>query len=541
MTSTVAAITQNQSLAAVRNLIRAAVSCITYSRGLCSESSFEEKPFIGMDIKQLVPSSTEAITISDWIEKGAFDALNKSYLKEMSLCVYNADCSELLESYCFGFTYSGDGKRACMTLNANSGADANASSSATNGRSQNTLDAHTGRRRCSKNDIRRMVTEIVTKLIEVVENLPPLLSERVLTMRLTYYDEVTPTDYEPPCFAPASNNMVKLYQEEQKYNVSIGSMDTSHHLFSVSIRHPVLAQVRAKIVEESTQPTASYETVGAEDETFISDSKSPRRHHRATATESPPTLSAHAQQPQPPLTRATTKASSRLGHNRTSCRSSSEPASRHPQTDPHDLSRVAPLERLCAKHTSLTSTETLVLLLACFALSKSHHAESRGRFSYHELEDYLRTSCALDVNPAVAVSVMDRFVSEGLLQRVRLSSGGGGNDASRTSGTCAAAAGLDSSGRFSGARGCTDFDWVVVSGSISASVVDGLLAQEQVIYLLPHDQLEGLRQLQRALGQGSSCRPAAPRQPRRGGKRGRMSCPEDNVVKAKRGKLELIG
>lgn len=64
MTSTTVAVSQTQSLAAIRNFIRASISCITYARGLCNDSAFESKPFLGFELKHMVPKTLEAKTLS---------------------------------------------------------------------------------------------------------------------------------------------------------------------------------------------------------------------------------------------------------------------------------------------------------------------------------------------------------------------------------------------------------------------------------------------------------------------------------------------
>ncbi|KAG5463941.1 hypothetical protein LSCM1_00114 [Leishmania martiniquensis] len=269
MTSTVTAVNQTQSLAAIRNFVRASVSCITYARGLCSDNAFEQRPFLGLPLRQLIPSTTESITISEWIEKGAFDALNRNYLKEMSLCVYDSECRELLESYCFGFNYTGNGERAQMTLNASQTIAGGAAKTALPHRSSGDVAIPAYRkRRCTKQEVQELLTSILERLMDVVESLPPLLSERVLTMRLTYYDEVTPASYEPPCFAPASDHMARLYQDEVRHHVHIGSIDSSHHLFSVAIRHPLLQQIHSQATRRtvSTAPSGRARVHTAPDE-----------------------------------------------------------------------------------------------------------------------------------------------------------------------------------------------------------------------------------------------------------------------------------
>ncbi|KAK7201727.1 HORMA domain containing protein [Novymonas esmeraldas] len=415
MTSTVAAVNQTQSLAAIRNFVRASVSCITYARGLCSDNAFERRAFLGLPLRQLIPSTTESVAISEWIEKGAFDALNRNYLKEMSLCVYDAECRALLESYCFSFCYTGDGERAQMTLNASQTASpsgvldggASAHAQVSGGRAV-TLPIPP-RRRCTKQEVQRMLTNVLERLVDVVESLPPLLSERVLTMRLTYYDEVTPASYEPPCFAPASDHMARLYEEEVRHHVSIGSMDTSHHFFSIAIRHPLLQQFRSHGATAATPPdTLTLATPvytargdGAGDGATPS---GPLRSGLASSCSS-----------NPPAALAAVDAAA-------SARSNSEPAAAGDVNAVAALDGVYVLVKECVRSEGrrvLKPAELVYVLLAALVLSKAPSARGgRGRISAAEAELYRVKHCPLEVPAESVHPMLQQLCSEGLLHAI---------------------------------------------------------------------------------------------------------------------------
>ena len=460
MTTTVTAVSQAQSLAAIRNFVRAAVSFITYTRGLCSDNAYEQRPFLGLPLRQLIPSTPESITISEWVEKGAFDALNRNYLKELSLCVYDDECKELLESYCFGFNYSGDGQRAQMSLTASQNAEGSVqksqrmggrdadnfatvtSSSSTTTAITTTMDGAAKaalpayrRRRCSKQEVQRMLKQMLERLLDVVDCLPPLLSKRVLTMRLTYYDEVTPRTYEPPCFAPASRHMLHLYQEEVKLHVHIGAMDTSHHFFSVAIRHPLLQQVQSQITEQAASSAGGQSAPLRSDpeSTFSSDSTA----HRAVAHADGDTTLL-SKPPCSGFSRAFegAKSESRSNAGDATVQDAEEEEDAGAAFIPGDAvsARAADDQKKAlagsrdsirclvqdaaaspAKR-SLTQRELVYLLLACFVFS---HAPSvrggRGRISFRDVEDYRAQSCPLDVPAETARRMLGQLVSEGYL------------------------------------------------------------------------------------------------------------------------------
>ncbi|CAM43876.1 conserved hypothetical protein [Leishmania braziliensis MHOM/BR/75/M2904] len=448
MTSTVAAVSQTQSLAAIRNFVRASVSCITYARGLCSDNAFEQRPFLGLPLRQLIPSTTESITISEWIEKGAFDALNRHYLKEMSLCVFDAECRELLENYCFGFNYTDDGKRAQMTLNTPptiaGGADTTALSQSSG--SAVAIPAYR-KRRCTKQEVQLLLTSILGRLMDVVESLPPLLSERVLTMRLTYYDEVTPASYEPPCFAPASEHMTHLYQDEVKHRVHLGSMDTSHHLFSVALRHPLLLKIHSQVTDR-TAPRMVEATARAQSAAVVTPSD-PLRSGLESSFSSEPVLASAAAQGSATVMPAMTR-------NRASCRpflstdgeraavdtvSYEEEDARNcsfgegcggagdtirtgEALQPCEVAKLDGVHRLIGKSSSdgerpgLKAAELTYLLFAALVLTKSPSARGgRGQLTSDDVEAYRTRQCPFDISAKAAQLVLQRLSTEGFLQQ----------------------------------------------------------------------------------------------------------------------------
>lgn len=362
MTSTATEVTQVQSLAAIRNFIRVAVSCVTYLRGLCSDESYQPRQFLGLQLKQLVRSSPEADVISQWMEEGAFDALNKGYLKALSLCIYTPNCEELLESYCFTLSYSADGQRAALTFTGNSQSDGTV-------RSATTAVMRSRRKRHTRQEVQQALAGIITKLVEVVEGLPPLLCERVLAMQLTYYEDVTPTTYEPPCFAPASAHLVSLHQQEQKRSTNIASLDTGHHMMSITIRHRFFDQLSSRV---------------------------------STLRENNSSMSRSSIEPPCSATRAETEENhgnvTSVVHTRTYTL--------------HELLRESSVSQ--TEDGGPSTEELAFLLFTSFVVTRSP-AVYRGRISMGEVADYLRVSCPLEITLDVARGMLRRLEAEGVV------------------------------------------------------------------------------------------------------------------------------
>ncbi|CAG9583629.1 conserved hypothetical protein [Leishmania major strain Friedlin] len=452
MTSTVTAVNQTQSLAAIRNFVRASVSCITYARGLCSDNAYEQRPFLGLPLRQLIPSTTESITISEWIEKGAFDALNRNYLKEMSLCVYDAACHELLESYCFGFNYTGDGERAQMTLNASQTIADGSKTTAVSQSSGGAVGIPAYRkRRCTKQEVQHLLTSILERLMDVVESLPPLLSERVLTMRLTYYDAVTPASYEPPCFAPASEHMARLYQAEVKHHVNIGSMDTSHHLFSVAIRHPLLQQIHRQMTGRTTSAVATKtggSPLSAGKIAAVSTPSDPLRSGWESSFSSDPAVASAVAAAGATVTHGVVAShascglllcadgegaafdAENAGEEKAAGSSLGEVGgggactARTGETlRPCEVAKLDGVYRLMEKSTSgderrlLRPAELTYLLFAAFVFTKAPSARGgRGELKADEVEAYRALRCPFDVSAKTVLLVLQRLSREDFLQ-----------------------------------------------------------------------------------------------------------------------------
>ncbi|ETV94775.1 hypothetical protein H310_11731 [Aphanomyces invadans] len=88
-------ITDQQSLNVFKNLIRVSISEICYIRNLFPEEVFKDRVYADMRIKCLAPIDNttdqfmrDAHCVTEWLEAGAFDAMEKKYLLQMDFCIY---------------------------------------------------------------------------------------------------------------------------------------------------------------------------------------------------------------------------------------------------------------------------------------------------------------------------------------------------------------------------------------------------------------------------------------------------------------------
>uniref|UniRef100_M4A3H1 HORMA domain containing 1 n=1 Tax=Xiphophorus maculatus TaxID=8083 RepID=M4A3H1_XIPMA len=68
---------------------------------------------------------------------------------------------------------------------------------------------------------------LVRKLYTLMQSLGPLPENVCLNMKLGYYDEVTPQDYQPPGFSEAVGNTIEFVQEPVK--LTMGKVATPYH------------------------------------------------------------------------------------------------------------------------------------------------------------------------------------------------------------------------------------------------------------------------------------------------------------------------
>ena len=176
----VATVSQTQSLALVKNVIRAAISEVCFLRNLFPEDAFVDTHLGTTKIRALAPREldeegqpTGAVTHKDAAAltrmlESAFDALEKGYLRGIVLGIYSAEedpaARQLLESYVFNVTYPSPSDVE-VTLKTDK-------------------DAFTLPR------VRNEALQMVRGLIRLCEGMKPVAEDRAISLRLFYYDDV---------------------------------------------------------------------------------------------------------------------------------------------------------------------------------------------------------------------------------------------------------------------------------------------------------------------------------------------------------------
>ncbi|OII75340.1 uncharacterized protein cubi_01861 [Cryptosporidium ubiquitum] len=208
----------------MRNTIRTAVSSVAYLRNLFDEEAFEDKNVSGLQLKVLRPFNHESKLILNWLEDGVFDALEKQYLKLLVFGIHG-ECDELIESYHFHFNYSEGGTNINLKRKSKD-------QELSNSQEINSYGC------CTKEYARQQTVQLLRALILLTQSLSPLPESRYMSMKLWYYEDRVPSDYEPNHFRPARSSDILSFNEIPIDTV-VGNVDTKFHTLSVKVKSAV--------------------------------------------------------------------------------------------------------------------------------------------------------------------------------------------------------------------------------------------------------------------------------------------------------------
>ncbi|XP_008048156.1 HORMA domain-containing protein 1 isoform X1 [Carlito syrichta] len=205
--------TEQQSLLLVKRLLAVSVSCITYLRGLFPECAYGTRYLDDLCVKILKEDKNcpGSIQLVKWM-RGCYDALQRKYLRMVVLAVYTnpEDPQTISECYQFKFKYTNNGP----ILDFISKNQSNESS-------------------MSSADTKKASILLIRKIYILMQNLGPLPNDVCLTMKLFYYNEVTPPDYQPPGFKEGDCEGV-IFEGEPMY-LNVGEVPTPFHTFKVKV------------------------------------------------------------------------------------------------------------------------------------------------------------------------------------------------------------------------------------------------------------------------------------------------------------------
>ncbi|XP_026380193.1 meiosis-specific protein ASY1-like isoform X1 [Papaver somniferum] len=222
-----AEITEQDSLLLTRNLLRIAIFNISYIRGLFPENYFNDKsvPALEMKIKKLMPMDAESRRLIDWMEKGVYDALQKKYLKTLLFCISEAIDGPMIEEYAFSFSYSNSDSEEVMMNISHTGNKKKGATFKSNGNTDIT-----------PNQMRSSACKMVRTLVQLMRTLDRMPEERTILMKLLYYEDVTPIDYEPPFFRGCSEQEANHPWLKNPLKMEIGNVNSKHFVLALKVK-----------------------------------------------------------------------------------------------------------------------------------------------------------------------------------------------------------------------------------------------------------------------------------------------------------------
>ncbi|XP_043724246.1 meiosis-specific protein ASY1 [Telopea speciosissima] len=221
-----AEITEQDSLLLTRNLLRIAIFNISYIRGLFPEKYFNDKsvPALEMKIKKLMPMDAESRRLIDWMEKGVYDALQKKYLRTLLFCVCEAVEGPKIEEYAFSFSYSNsDSQEVSMNISRTG------SKKGTTFKSNTSADI-------TPNQMKSSACMMVRTLVQLMRTLDRMPEERTILMKLLYYDDVTPADYEPPFFRSCTEQETNNSWTKNPLKMEVGNVNSKHFVLALKVK-----------------------------------------------------------------------------------------------------------------------------------------------------------------------------------------------------------------------------------------------------------------------------------------------------------------
>ncbi|KAJ8012280.1 hypothetical protein DPEC_G00067030 [Dallia pectoralis] len=216
--------TEEQSLVFVKRMMALAVSSITYLRGIFPEDAYRSRYLEDLSIKVLREDCTTpgACKIVKWM-MGCFDALERGYLQIVLIGVCtnpdNPNC--IIESYQFKFRYTEKGPELDILKNKNV------------------------EMKVTMDDTKNASVLLIRKLFLLMQNLDVLPNNVCLTMKLYYFDDITPANYEPPGFKEGVNDSMLF--EGKAVLFGVGEVRTPFHTLKMKV---AAAQSRVEKLQE---------------------------------------------------------------------------------------------------------------------------------------------------------------------------------------------------------------------------------------------------------------------------------------------------
>ncbi|XP_077577248.1 HORMA domain-containing protein 1 [Stigmatopora nigra] len=204
-------VSEQQSLTYIKLLLATGVSAIMYLRGFFPAKAYRSSYVQDQKVMILRAehSCPPACRLVEWL-RGCFDAIQMKYLRSviMTLSSNPNEPQNVTEFYHFRIHYDMEG-------------------------AQLDLESTPSQNVSTFGNTKMASIMLVRKLYTLIHHLGPLPNKIFLNMKLTYYDSITPRDYQPRGFQESDGDM--LIFEREPIKLEMGEVVTPFHSFKLDM------------------------------------------------------------------------------------------------------------------------------------------------------------------------------------------------------------------------------------------------------------------------------------------------------------------
>uniref|UniRef100_A0A6N2K5S4 HORMA domain-containing protein n=1 Tax=Salix viminalis TaxID=40686 RepID=A0A6N2K5S4_SALVM len=158
-------------------------------------------------------------------ESRVYDALQKKYLKTLLFCVCETTEGPMIEEYTFSFSYSNsESQEVSMNINR------------TGNKKQGGTFKYNSTTEITPNQMRSSACKMVRTLVQLMRTLDKMPEERAVLMKLLYYDDVTPADYEPPFFRGCTEEEAHNAWIKHPLQMEVGNVNSKHFVLALKVK-----------------------------------------------------------------------------------------------------------------------------------------------------------------------------------------------------------------------------------------------------------------------------------------------------------------
>ncbi|TKC44737.1 hypothetical protein EI555_012738, partial [Monodon monoceros] len=116
-------------------------------------------------------------------------------------------------------------------------------------------------------DVKKASVLLMRKLYMMMQNLGPLPNDVILTMKLHYYNAVTPHNYHPPGFKEGVNSHFLLF-EGKPVNLQAGLVSTGFHSMKLKVTTEVtrVSDLENRVFQESSTTEIAHQGLDCDEE-----------------------------------------------------------------------------------------------------------------------------------------------------------------------------------------------------------------------------------------------------------------------------------